>query len=736
MGRDGMTETIGVLTDGKLNQKIHSLVQKQQWAEAQTEISQLLKTSAHTIDILMLAGVIAYHNQNFIEGVRYYQQVIKRQPKLAAAYFHRAFCLIGLSHYQEAIADLGQAIQLNPKEIQYRVTLASVYLNQQQLAKAKKTLLSIKNWAQLEKARELLGTVELCGRRNGSAKTHYLSVLKINPNNQTALCNLGKIYAEEGQLQQAFAILQQALQRYPTDPNLYNSLGNLCLLVQQQQKAIHYFNQAIALSPNFRMAWTNLSLTLLNLGDTETASSHLERLVMEATSHDYLWCKAVAGYALSLKTLADFKQLQSIQPLLEKAIDQCLSTDMDAIMSPFQAYMLDLPLAVTASLTKKFTAHFEVKHQKKSTPQKPKGKIRLGYLSGDFADHAVGLLISSLFKYHDSSRFEVFAITLAGTSDDPLQRMVENSVQAMVDVSKLDYPDDKAQIEALALDILVDLSGLTERSRPRLLQEKLAPVMLHWVGYPGTLETQAIDYYLTHPIHMTPFHQAQMKEQLVYLPKTLISVSDFPNENQCQLRRADFGLPDSAFVYCCFSRAYRLSWALIEDWAYILDKVEHAVLWLNDEGETFKHNIKAHFEGLGIHKQRLIFSPPAKLTQDWRHRLADVWLDAYDISSGTSLLLALKAGLPVVTKLGDKPQARMGATIVAGANQVEMIVSTREEYRALAVHWGNSPKAYQNQCQKLNAKLPNSPICQLPSFVRELEIVYQRLIDVRSNQRK
>ena len=285
-------------------------------------------------------------------------------------------------------------------------------------------------------------------------------------------------------------------------------------------------------------------------------------------------------------------------------------------------------------------------------PREPE-RLRVGYVSPDFRTHAVGTLIADLFRHHDRSAVAVHAYSLV-TVDDAISRQIRAGVDVFRDVSR-DPPEAIARrIHADRIDVLVDLAGYTTYSRPAIFALRPAPVQVHWLGHLGTLGADFLPYILADDRVIPEEHAEQFSETIVALPRGFAPAS--PMAIAPTPARAELGLPDDAFVFCCMNGLYKLDAETFGVWMRILARVPDSVLWLPDEGSaTARANLAREAKQRGVDPARLVFAPRAPLPQYLaRYRVADLFLDTFAYNAGATAVGALRAGLPVLTLPGDR----------------------------------------------------------------------------------
>ena len=359
------------------------------------------------------------------------------------------------------------------------------------------------------------------------------------------------------------------------------------------------------------------------------------------------------------------------------------------------------------------------------------GKIRIGYLSGDLHMHAVGLLTPELFELHDRSRFEIWAFCWTPESTQPVfQRQRERILKAMDHHVRLAGVDDNTAARLIAqagIDVLVDLQGLTAGARPAILGHRAAPVQVSYLGLPGTSALPGVDWMLADRFVMPPELLPYCTEQPIYLPHCY-QVSDRQREVAPRPTRAQYGLPDEAFVFGSFNNNHKFTPEMFGAWMRILGQVPNSILWLLADNDTARSNMLAAATVHGIAPERLHFAPrvsPAEYLA--RFQLIDLMLDTFPFNAGTTASDALWMGTPMVTRAGRTYISRMAGSLLNAIGLPELVTENLADYEKLAVTLGRQPARVVSIRRYLAEHGRSSPLFDLPQIVRDIEAEFERL---------
>ncbi|HEY0838358.1 MAG TPA: hypothetical protein VGE72_30910 [Azospirillum sp.] len=358
------------------------------------------------------------------------------------------------------------------------------------------------------------------------------------------------------------------------------------------------------------------------------------------------------------------------------------------------------------------------------------GRLRVGYLSADFHEHATAYLAAELFERHDRARFRVLAYSYGADDSSPMRRRLEAGFDAFRDIRGADPEQVAARIAADGVDILVDLKGYTRHARLELLARRLAPVQVAYLGYPGTLGADAVDYLIGDRFVTPPEHQPHYRERLVRMPDCY-QVNDRRRPLDAPVPdRAACGLPPDGVVFCAFNAVFKITPALFAVWMRILARVPGSTLWLPASNREAVANLRREAARHGIDPQRLVFAPHLPLAAHLaRYRLADLALDSFPYTGHTTTSDALWMGVPVVTRMGDTFAARVAASLLNAAGLPETVTTSFAGYEALAVRLAEDPATRAAWRDRLAAGRATAPLFDTPRFTRHLERAYRIMWD-------
>jgi predicted O-linked N-acetylglucosamine transferase (SPINDLY family) len=353
-----------------------------------------------------------------------------------------------------------------------------------------------------------------------------------------------------------------------------------------------------------------------------------------------------------------------------------------------------------------------------------KDKIRIGYFSADFRNHPVSLLTSELFELHDKNKFEIIAFSFGGDDKSLMRSRLCQAFDKFIDVSSMSDLNIAKLSRDLNIDIAVDLGGHTAGGRTGIFSYLAAPVQLSYIGYLGTMGAEYFDYLIADEI-ILPFElQKFYSEKIIYLPCYQVNDRKRPISDK-KYTRAELGIPEKGFVFCCFNNNYKILPDTFDRWMRILGNVEGSILFLYAENKWAEENLRKYAEARDIDSARLIFGghlPNDKYLA--RYQVCDLFLDTFPYNAGTTASDALWAGLPVLTLMGRSFASRVAASLLSAIGLSDLVTSTQEEYEALAIELATNPRKLADIKLKLAANRLTAPLFNTPLFAKNLEAAY------------
>lgn len=536
--------------------------------------------------------------------------------------------------------------------------------------------------------------------------------------------HLGWLYRRAGDLARAVPALQESLAIDASRPRARMMLANCLGDLGKAKSAIAEYQRVLAQDPRHIRAHNNLANLLAAQGRLKAAADQYAEAA--ALSADYIHR---IGAAHAARRIADWDRAETLEQSLLRSL-RGNERPRDRAQ-PFS--MLAMPdataadhLAAARQMARSYPTVPPVPHEAPAAlASRP--RLRIGYLSSDLHDHATTHLIVEVLERHDRARFEIVGFDYSTARPSAHRTRILKAFDRIESIGGLSDADAARRIAAGEIAIAVDLKGWTTGARPHILGYRPAPVAAHWLGHPGTIGASWIDYAIVDPVVMPPGSEDEFTERLVRLPHCYQ-----PNDRQRAIgavpTRAQAGLPDEAFVYCCFNQAFKINRAVFAIWMDLLRSTPRAVLWLKDDNRWATAAFRDHARAAGIDPARLVFGPSLPLADHLaRLSLADLALDCSPYGSHTTASDALWAGVPQIAYWGETFAARVSASLVTAVGVPELIVRSPLEHRALALRLANDRAALASVRARLADNRLTTPLFDSRLFVRHLEAAYEAM---------
>jgi len=591
------------------------------------------------------------------------------------------------------------------------------------------------------------------------AAARYTDVLRADPANADALYYLALISCQHGRFEEGAELARKSLDSDPKQARSHVILGRAWHALGRNDDALLSFDRAIALAPELAPAHANRADVLSKIGRNAEALDSYDRALALAPDSVADWMnRAVALIALNRHDEAvisfdrgfaldpDFAQADDFRaPLLLSKLRICDWSDFAAETEELLAMVraekpLNLPYAIVAIPSSPAEQLQCAKRYVQDQPAHPPlwqgeiyahDRLRVAYLSADFNEHPTAYLTAGLFEQHDTSRFEITALSFGQNDNSPARRRLEAAFEHFIDVGGDSDQEIAALMRRSEIDIAVDLMGFTKDHRLGVLARRAAPIQVNYLGYPGTTGAPYMDYILADATVIPEDHEAFYAERVVRIPGTYQINDNRRAISQRTPTRGECGLPQNAFVFCCFNNPQKITPEIFAIWMRLLQATEGSVLWLITGIAKAAANLRLEAEKRGVAPERLIFAPKASVADHLaRHRLADLCLDTLPYNAHTTASDALWAGLPVLTCLGETFAGRVAASLLKAIGLDALITHTLAEYEALALRLARDPAYLAALKDTLIRNRDESPLFDTQSATRHIESAYLTMADI------
>ena len=567
----------------------------------------------------------------------------------------------------------------------------------------------------------LLNFIYFKEKKFSKALSFINEAIKINPNFAETYNVQGNTLNELKQLNQAIISYDKAIKINPNFSNAYYNKGLVLHELKNTNLAIENYKEAIKINPNFFQAYNNMGFAFHQLKRFDESLKSYEKAFAINPNSNFLLGKIIHSKNFLCEWKSHKENLKNLTDQLENNKASCL---------PFAT----LSLFDSPRLQKKAAELWiQETFPKNNIPEKIKKyksnkKIKLGYYSADYHNHATSFLIAELMELHNKSKFELFGFSFGPNKQDEMRKRVSSSFDQFIDVRfKSDYEIVELS-RKLEIDIAVDLKGITTDSRFGIFLKRCAPIQINFLGYPGTLGTSTIDYILADKILISKKNQKNFFEKIIYMPN-----SYQPNDTKKKISKKNFtrkemGLPKNSFVFCCFNQNYKITPDVYDIWMKLLKKIDGSVLWLMKNSEKVTENLKKEAIKRNIKSNRIIFAEKMPLAEHLaRHKLADLFIDTFPYNAHTTCSDALWSGLPVITRMGESFASRVGASLLSAIELKELITKSEKEYEKLAIKLATNPKLLNKIKNKLKKNKVLKPLFNTKLYTSNIELAYTKI---------
>jgi predicted O-linked N-acetylglucosamine transferase (SPINDLY family) len=602
-------------------------------------------------------------------------------------------------------------------------------------------------------AQHMLGVLAAQTGRIDEALDMIGAALKINPRDAGALVNYGNVLCLKGRFAEAAESYDRALAIRP-DADVFKSRGHALQGARRLEEALASYRQALAFNPSDIQALYKQGVVLGEMGQSDQAMASYDHLL--ALQPDHVEALNNRGYLCWLnrqdyaRAIADLERAQRLDPGLAYGAGAVLHLNMYAadwadfvqkksalvegvraakrVARPFMFQALsdspeDLQSCARIYARDLFPPSAPVPHA--PALRMNNGKIRLGYLSGEFREQATAILTAGLYERHDRSCFEVIAIDNGSADNSAMSARLKRAFDRWIDIGPLTDAQAAARIRAEEVDILVNLNGWFGKHRMGVFAGSPAPVQVNYLGFPGTLGAPYMDYVIADGIVIPEGEQRFYDEAVVTMPGSYQVNDDRGREAAPRPTREEAGLPSQGFVFCNFNQSYKLTPDTFAGWMRILESVDGSVLWLLDAAAPFASNIRRRAEGHGIAPERILFAADRPPDQHLaRLALADLFLDSLPYNAHTTASDALWMGVPLITRRGSTFPGRVAASLLDAAGLPDLVTESQEVYEALAVRLATDHAALNVVKRKLTR---NSPLFDTDLFRVRIETAYKKM---------
>jgi protein O-GlcNAc transferase len=698
--------------------------------QAESIYRQILQVAPDNAEVLHLLGVVFAQAKAFDKAIELINKAIALNDTVPNFYSSLGIALSGQKKLEQAIDCFKRVIDLEPNHQEAHYNLGNIYLHQDKLVEAAhhyQQFLAINPSDAM--VHNSLGVVQYKQGKTAEAVTCYQSAIDLNSNDASLYHNLGNALSALGKFSEAITNYQHALKITPNDAQLYKHLGNALRSLNQLDEAIAAYQHAIVLNPSDAGARNNLGTVFNRVGKLAEAQTCYQ----QALNLDPNFSEAGSnlGSTLLYQGRVD-NAITHYQQVLEKQPAVLIHSNLLFALH----YATDFEASAVFSEHKKFNAQYAIPLAASIKPhlndRDSQRKLKIGYVSTDFKEHSVAYFIESILAHHDHEQFEISCYYNAVESDEVTERL-KQSVHHWTDCIGLSDEELAERIRQDAIDILIDLSGHTNKNRLLVFARKPAPVQVSYLGYPNTTGLSTIDYRITdnyvEPEEPEGVAESFSSEALLRMPNSYFCYR--PNDHSPQVNKLP-ALQNGYVTFGSFNNYAKLNSEILAIWTKVLHAVPDSKLFIKARSindPTTLQTFREHLAKLGIESERLIFANYAHSTEEHlkTYHQIDIGLDTYPYNGATTSCEALWMGVPVVTLAGDKHAARMGLSILSAIGLTELIAHNPETYIDICVKLANDTESLQKLRKETREKMQKSPLMDGITFTHNLEAAYRKM---------
>ena len=683
-------------TKDNIDQKIFSLVEnfnQKKYDEVILKSNQLLNNGYKIPVLYNLIGASYSFKNKHDNAIEFYLKSKDLNPQNEEIFRNLGKSYFKIKNYDEAIKAFNQSIELKPINVDSYFNLGLINMIKENYLQS---IINFNKTVELEKniydAYYNLGVVyNIIGNLIESEK-NYLLAIKYNNKFLKAYNNLATIYITQKKYNKAIYTLKICLS---IEPNSINAITNLGVAYQGLKKfkdALNTYDNAIAIQPNFSKAL-------------------VQQLFLK---------RKFCNWSNKIDDNNKFK---------------IINNSMEEI-SPWPLLCLDDNAKDEYKRAKNYSKQFR-SIRKKIYKRHENKKIKIGYFTPDFHDHAGMRNLEGVFKYHDRSKFEIIAFDYGYNNNDKTHNYIKKYFDKFYYV--FDYSDK--EIADLSrenkIDIGIHRNGYAQHSRPKIFSYNSCLVQINYLGYPGTTASDSIDYIIADKTVIPDEHKKFYSEKIIYMPDTFYPAYDQKKISKKKYNREEFGIPDNAFVLSSFNNSYKISSEEFSIWMQIMSENPSTFLLLLIQETEARKNLLFEINKYKIDTKRIIFLDYINIEEHLsRHSLADLFLDTFNYNAHTTAVEALCTGLPIVTKIGNSFSARVCASILNAFEIPELITKTNQAYYKLINKLINNKLFYNDVLVRSKKNAKKSKLFNSKKYVKNLEKAFEKSLKMKLEENK
>lgn len=601
----------------------------------------------------------------------------------------------------------------------------------------------------------LLGIINLQLKNYRKAIILINKAININPGHHALYNNLGTVYKELQEYDDAIKNFEKAFELNPNYAEALSNLGIINSILKKYDKAYNYYKNCLRINPNFSEGYNNLGLLFHKIMNYEKAIDNFNKAIKINRSYIDAYKNRANSYIAIKKylmALENYYQLIILDPKNRNVYESrifftkkyiCDWKDYYNYLERFENEIYkkrDLiyihPWELTLISDSPKIIHKYIDYYNKSTLLKKnykmknnnnlkKKKIRIAYYSTDYRRHPVSHLLVNVLENHDRNNFEIFGFHLpGGKKDDDMTDRISKTFDQFIDISNVSDEDVILKSRDLNIDIAIDLNGHTDLNRMNLFINRVAPIQINYLGYPGTVGSH-MDYIIADK-NLVPYKDKKFYfEKIIYMPDCY-QPYDSNKIIYNNFNREKFNLPKSGFVFACLNNVVKINPIIFDCWMRILNKTNNTSFVFLESNNLCKDYLINEIKKRGVDINRIFFSPLVSYENMFqRYQFCDLFLDTFPYSGHTTASEALSSGLPLLTLAGNSFQSRVSLSLLKNLSLPELITYNIQDYENYAIFIANNPEELEKIKKKLILSIKTSNTFNTKLYTKNLEYAYK-----------
>lgn len=723
--------------------------------KAEENYLSYLKNNKNDYSAYRLLGVLYFQKKNFNLSIKYLDLAINLNSSFHEALSDKGLALKNLNKFDDAMNCFNGALKINKDNVKALINRANLFLITKKYQNAKDDYEScLRIESKNINALNGLGICYLELKEFSKSLDIFDKLIFAYPNFLEAQINKSLVLTKMNYLSESINLSKEILKKKTDDIRVLNNIGYSYFLEKKFDKAIFYFDKVLSINHEYIEAINNKGLALFHLGKYKEAinvyengkkinKSYVNFYINQSQVYEKL--KQFSYAKKNYETILEFdnSNITALYNLIHSNLKisdwlnfKKMKNDLLENLRKKKEYCDPLILSMIyddPELLKRNAEIYSTKYIEKYNfvyKKENKNKINLAYFSNNFFSHAMGYLTHELLENHDKEKFNIFGFSFGPQKkNDPLYEKFKTLFTEFIEIKNFSQNDIIKKCKNLNIDIAIDMVGYTNGNRTEIFSERVAPVQINFLGYPGTMGAKFIDYIVADKFIISDEYKKFYNEKIIFIPDCYQSNENEMIKKTLKLDKDKEGLDSKKFTFCCHNNVNKITPDIFSIWCKILKNSQNSQLWLLKANLENENNIKKIAKSFDIDPKRIVFSDYAdREIYLSRMTLADLFLDTYPYNAHTTCSDSLFVGLPVLTFSGKSFQSRVCGSILNALKMNELICYSKEEYINKAVSLSTSKSHKLKEYKELLLKKENfEKLFNGKGYALKLENIYKKI---------